>query len=81
MRKNVNKRETQTRNKKRDTANPWTPPCEIDPTLLSTRDHVQALDDGSSKFERLVASHHSGFSVACECNEEEIGDDDDDEIT
>ena len=26
-----------------------------------------------------VLSHHSGFSVTCECNEEEVKDDDDDE--
>ena len=25
----------------------------------------------------LILSHHSGFSVTCECNEEEINDDDD----
>ena len=25
----------------------------------------------------FILSHHSGFSVACECNEEEINDDDD----
>ena len=33
------------------------------------------LAHGSSRFENLILSHHSGFSVACECNEEEINDD------
>jgi len=32
---------------------------------------------GSSRFESLILSHRSGFSVTCECNEEEINDDDD----
>ena len=31
------------------------------------------------RFESLILSHHSGFSVTCECNEEEINDDDDDD--
>jgi len=34
-----------------------------------------------SRFESLILSHHSGFSVTCECNEEEINDDDDDVTT
>ena len=30
-----------------------------------------------SRVESLILSHHLGFSVTCECNEEEINDDDD----
>ena len=33
--------------------------------------------NGSSRFESLILSHHSRFNVACECNKEEINDDDD----
>jgi len=36
------------------------------------------LSDTLSRSESLILSHHSGVSVACECNEEEINDDDDD---
>ena len=40
---------------------------------------IVPLFRGSSRFESLILSHHSGFSVACECNEEDINDDDDGE--
>jgi len=30
--------------------------------------------DDSGRFESLILSHHSGFSVTCECNEEAIND-------
>jgi len=33
---------------------------------------------GSSMFESLILSHHSKFT--CECNEEDINDDDDDDV-
>ena len=33
---------------------------------------------GSSKSESLIFAHHPGFSVACECDGEETGDDDGD---
>jgi len=32
----------------------------------------------SSGFESLILPHHSSFNVTCECNKEEINDDDDD---
>ena len=32
---------------------------------------------GSSRFESLILSHHSRYKVTCECNEEDISDDDD----
>ena len=32
----------------------------------------------SSRFESLILSHHSRYKVTCECNEEDINDDDDD---
>jgi len=31
-----------------------------------------------SRFESLILSHHSRYEVTCECNEENINDDDDD---
>jgi len=39
---------------------------------------IVPLFRGSSRFERLILSHHSRF--ACECNKAEIDDDDDDAI-
>ena len=38
---------------------------------------IVPLFRGSSRFESLVLSHHSRFNVTCECNTEEINDDDD----
>jgi len=37
---------------------------------------IVPLFRGSSRFESWIASHHSKFNVACECNEEESNDDD-----
>ena len=31
---------------------------------------------GSSRFESVILSHHSRFKITCECNKEEINDDD-----
>ena len=31
---------------------------------------------GSSRFESLILSNHSRFNITCECNKEEINDDD-----
>ena len=33
---------------------------------------------GSSRFESLISSHNSRFT--CECNKEELNDDDDDDV-
>ena len=38
---------------------------------------IVPLFRGRSRFESLVVSHHSRFNVTCECNKEEINDDDD----
>ena len=38
---------------------------------------IVPLFRGSSRFVILILSHHSRFNVACECNKEEINDDDD----
>jgi len=38
---------------------------------------IVPLFRGSSRFESLILSHHSGFSVACKCHEEEINNNDD----
>ena len=39
-------------------------------------DPLLAQGLGSSRFESLILSHHSRFNVTCECNKEEINDDD-----
>ena len=36
---------------------------------------IVPLFRGSSRFESLILSHHSRFNVTCECNKEEINDD------
>ena len=38
---------------------------------------IVPLFRGSSRFESLILSHHSRHKVTCECNEEDINDDDD----
>ena len=35
------------------------------------------MNERCSRFESLISSHHSRFNVTCECNKEEIDDDDD----
>ena len=40
---------------------------------------IVPLFRGSSRFEGLILSHHSRYKVTCECNEEGINDDDDDD--
>ena len=39
---------------------------------------IVPLFRGSSRFESLILSHHSRFT--CECNKEDINDDDDDDV-
>ena len=41
----------------------------------SCRRLIVPLFRGSSRFESLILSHQSRFNVTCECNKEEIDDD------
>ena len=45
-------------------------------SLINPGSLTQVGRSGSSRFESLILSHHSRFT--CECNKEEINDDNDD---